>query len=1315
MENGTIINQYKIISAIGKGGMGEVFLAQDTKLNRKVALKILPPEFAEDLDRMSRFVREAQSASALNHPNILTIHEIGESDGTHFIATEFIDGKTLNDYAKSNPLNFKSALEIAIQVVSALDEAHSAGIVHRDIKPDNIMIRANGLAKILDFGIAKLSAPTETGEEAATAIQSQTQAGMIIGTPNYMSPEQARGKGVDHQTDIFSFGVVLYEMLSGSSPFAGETISDIIAAVLTKEPKPLADIPIELADIVDKTLQKDKQNRYQTAKDLLHDLKEVKQELEIQSRLGRNSAPNLEEPKTQILKAQTTAESETQNSIAVMPFTNMSADEDNEYFCDGLAEELLNALSKIDELKVAARTSAFSFKGKNANVSEIGEKLSVKNVLEGSVRKSGNRLRISVQLVNAADGYQLWSERYDREMEDIFDVQDEIALAVVDALKLKLFGDEKAAVLKRGTNNAEAYELYLKGRFYFSKFTAEGFTKSVEYYEQALAIEPDYAPAFAALSSSYICSWYLGFGETAKCIYEAKAAADKALALDHLSAEAYFALALTKFNYERDWTEAEKAFQRAKELNPNYAENYEHYSIFLAVMERSDEAVAEAKRAIELAPLALSTIYLAGWGFWFAGQSDLAKEQGEKLLDMEPNFSGGHTHLGVNFWGEREYEKSRIALETAVKLGGGNDIKMLLGLLYGIIGEREKANGLLTEFQRLDEQGIFTANQQAFVCAGLGEMDRAFDLLEQAAERHEGVLVFLKQFSSLFPEFHNDSRMTDLLNRIGLPTDKTNQTDESLEAKTVMLRAGEATSEPSAKDLETENAETKPTTEPATNAKSEIQKPKSKWWLYGLLSLIIIIGGFFGYKYFTPNKQIESIAVMPFVNDSGNSDVEYLSDGMTETLIKSLSNLPNLNVKPRSSVFRYKGKDTDLQTIAKELNVQAILNGKVVQRGNDVSLYVELIDISLDKVIWSETYNRKQNDLVTLQSDIARDVSNKLKIKLSSTDETKVTKTYTTNAEAYQLYLKGRYHYAKLTKDDIFKGIEYFQKAIENDSNFAMAYVGVADSYNAIPSFNYLSPKESIPKAKMAAQRALEIDPTLAEAHTALATSIVEYDWDWEKAEREFKRALELNPNVANTHFLYGLSFLVPMKRTAEAIVEIKRAAELEPLNVDIGANLAAAYMYDRQFERALEQAQKNYDLDPNFVGGRIWLATMYNINGKYAEAIAICEKSLRNDPTNPPFLTLAGYAYAKNGQRQEAEQIVKRWQEVAKTQYVSRYWIAVVYDGLGKRDEAFAELEKAHQEHDYFMPRLKVDPFLDSLRDDPRFKDLLKRMNLPE
>ena len=536
--------------------MGEVYLAEDTRLDRRVALKILPPEFAEDKERMSRFVREAKSVSALNHPNIITIYEIGESDGTHFIATEFIDGKTLNDYANANPFDYKSLLEIATQIVSALDEAHTAGIVHRDIKPDNVMIRANGLVKVLDFGLAKLSAPTSTDSEAATAIQSNTLAGMIIGTPRFMSPEQARGKSVDHQTDIFSFGVVLYQMLSGASPFAGETVSDVIAAVLTKEPPALTDVPKELAEIIGKTLQKEKRNRYRTAKDLLRDLREVKQELEFQDKLERTAAPNREEIKTQILqsvaatgnqeaKRQTDLRSATPNlkSIAVLPFANMSADADNEYFCDGLAEELLNALAKIEDLRVAARTSAFSFKDKNVEVSEIGKKLKVDTVLEGSVRKSGNRIRISVQLVNATNGYHLWSERYDREMRDIFDVQDEITLAVVAALKVKLLGEKKADILKRGTKDTEAFELYLRGLFFYNKRTADDIRKAIGLFEQAIEKDPDYALAYASVAESYNTMTAYPYLSPKLASPQAKASAIKALEIDPKLAEAHTTLA----------------------------------------------------------------------------------------------------------------------------------------------------------------------------------------------------------------------------------------------------------------------------------------------------------------------------------------------------------------------------------------------------------------------------------------------------------------------------------------------------------------------------------------------------------------------------------------------------------------------------------------------------------------------------------------------------------------------------------------------------------------------------------------------------
>lgn len=398
----TVIKQYKILAPIGKGGMGEVYLAQDTRLDRRVALKILPAAFAADSDRLHRFIREAKAASALNHPNIITVYDIGEAEGTPFIAYEFVDGTTLREFARHASLSIASSLEIGIQIASALVEAHRAGIVHRDLKPDNVMIRPSGLVKLLDFGIARLLRPSEPVSDAATAMALETQHGLLIGTPQFMSPEQARGTDVDHQTDIFSFGVVLYEMLSGVSPFAADTASDAIAAVLTRELPRLTDVPPKLADIVSKALQKDRARRYQTTTDLLRDLTDVKQELGAHDLRGHAPSPYGADGTTQLRQTDSTAtagpksDAHKVQSVAVLPFVNMSANEDDEYFCDGLAEELLNALSKIGALKVAARTSAFSFKGKSATVSAIASALGVNNIVEGSIRRAGNRVRISV-------------------------------------------------------------------------------------------------------------------------------------------------------------------------------------------------------------------------------------------------------------------------------------------------------------------------------------------------------------------------------------------------------------------------------------------------------------------------------------------------------------------------------------------------------------------------------------------------------------------------------------------------------------------------------------------------------------------------------------------------------------------------------------------------------------------------------------------------------------------------------------------------------------------------------------------------------
>nr|MBA3248011.1 tetratricopeptide repeat protein [Pyrinomonadaceae bacterium] len=511
--------------------------------------------------------------------------------------------------------------------------------------------------------------------------------------------------------------------------------------------------------------------------------------------------------------------------------------------------------------------------------------------------------------------------------------------------------------------------------------------------------------------------------------------------------------------------------------------------------------------------------------------------------------------------------------------------------------------------------------------------------------------------------------------------------------------------------------EPQPPTSSAEFITQEVKKHKLGLAL-GSIILLALVG--FGYWFFFnrssgDNAPIDSIAVLPFQNKSSDADTEYLSDGLAESLIYRLSQLPNLKVSPTSSVFRYKGKETDAVKIGNELGVNAVMSGRMVQRGENLTISVELVDVRNNKLLWGEQYERKMSELLATQREIAAEITNKLQLKLSGEGEKDLNKQYTTNNEAYQLYLKGRYHFAKRTKDDILKGIEYFQQAIKLDPNFALAYVGVSESYAVMPGYSYLSPKEAFPQAKAMAQRAIAIDPTLAEAHAALATSIAIYEWDWAKAEREFKRAIELSPIVPEIHFRYGTDYLQQIGQSDEAVRELKRALEIEPLSIPAGANLAGVYMNARQNDLALEQAKKTYNLEPNHPAGRFWLGIVYIANGMNAEAIALGEKELQNNPTNQDALYFTGYAYAKSGRRHEAEEVIKKFKDISKTQYVVSRDVAAIYAALGDKDKAFAELEKSFEERDWNLPLLKVDPSMDPLRDDPRFKEMLKRLNLPE
>ncbi len=812
--------------------MGEVYLAQDTsELGRMVALKILPAEVAGDKDRLQRFIQEARTVSNLNHPNILTVYEFGQAESGSFMATENVDGVTLRQHLSNRRLKLVDVLDVAIQIVAALNAAHDAGVTHRDLKPENVMVRKDHIVKVLDFGLAKPSVPSSNQQidsEAGTKVLVHTEPGLVMGTVSYMSPEQSVGKGVDQRTDIWSLGVVFYEMLAGVVPFQGKDIHRQIIAIQEQEPAPLSQqvegVPERLEEIVAKCLAKEKDERYQTAKDLLIDLRNLRRKLGVDAEIERTVAP----------------------------------------------------------------------------------------ALRGT---SGSASRASA-----------------------------------------------------GTKQTDA-----------------------------------------------------------------------------------------------DATSAAQA---------------------------------------------------------------------------HPTSSAEYVVSGI--------KQHKLAAGVA-----------LLVLVAG-------------------------------------------------------------------------------LTALGL-----------------YLRGGRA------------------------------------------------------------DVAIASIAVMPFVNEGGNADIEYLSDGMTETLIKSLSNLPNLNVKPRSSVFRYKGKDTDLQTIAKELNVQAILNGRVVQRGDQLTLSLELVNVQKDSVIWTEQYQRKQSDLVSLQSEIAKDVSTKLKTKLSGAEETKVTKSATADAEAYQAYLKGRYYWNRRTAENLKKAIEQFKSATDRDPNYALAFVGLADCYAVLNEYAGTPTSETLPQAKAYAERALAIDGQLAEPHATLG-QVNRQSWQWAEAEKEYKRAIGINPNYRTAYHWYSI-LLKDMGRNDEAATMIKRAHELDPLSSVISANVSELYQLQNNYDASIETSLKIIELDPNFGAAYEDLGISYVIKGRNAEAIAAVEKSAELTKRAGVTLGRMGYVYAAAGKRAEAIAVINELEDKYARKEAIGLDVAAVYAGLGEKDKAFEWLEKDFQTRTGKLGAIRwLTPF-ETLRDDPRFKDLLKRMNLPE
>jgi len=610
---GQVISHYKILEKLGEGGMGVVYKAEDTKLKRIVALKFLPPLFSADDEVKQRFIHEAQAASALNHTNICSIHNIEEFEEQQFIDMEFVDGKTLGVLLKQKELSLKEVVDIALQVAEGLNAAHKKEIIHRDIKPDNIMVTDGCMVKIMDFGLAKLMGSSKLTKPHST-----------LGTLSYMSPEQVRGEEVDQLTDIWSLGVVLFEMLARRLPFRSEYDQAVVYSILNEQPETLKslriDVPTELERMVEKALQKDIGKRFQHIGEFLSELSSLKKKLETES----------EKPHPEAKKVLP--------SIAVLPFVNISPDPENEYFSDGLTEELINALSKLEGLHVTARTSAFRFRRKDIDIREIGKQLNVSTVLEGSVRKAGNKLRVTAQLINVADGYHLWSERYNRELEDVFVIQDEISLEIVNKLKVKLLGDEKARLAKRYTENFEVYDLYLKSRHYLNTVTEEGIRKSLVYFQQAIQKDSSFALAYVGVASVYNALAVVGLVPSYEAMPKAKSELLKALELDDSLAEAHAWLGTLYLQYEWDWSSAERELKRAIELKPNSPEAHQFYAEYLIVTRNMGQASVEVERARDLDPLSTIPNTILAYQLFVSRRYDAVVEHCRKMLKTEPSF-----------------------------------------------------------------------------------------------------------------------------------------------------------------------------------------------------------------------------------------------------------------------------------------------------------------------------------------------------------------------------------------------------------------------------------------------------------------------------------------------------------------------------------------------------------------------------------------------------------------------------------------------------------------------------------------------------
>jgi serine/threonine protein kinase/Tfp pilus assembly protein PilF len=1262
---GQRVGVYELKKIIGRGGMGTVYLAErvDGEFDQMVAVKLIRRGMDSDLI-LKRFRRERQILAALNHPNIAFFYGGGSTaDGLPYFVMEYIEGERIYLFCDENKLNISQRLEIFRQVCDAVEAAHQIQVIHRDIKPSNILVRADGVPKLLDFGIAKVLDTEAEAENEPTATQ------MRVLTPEYASPEQISGEPVTPASDIYSLGVVLYELLTGHRPYRlkRQAPHEVARVVCEEEPprpseslrraaegkdgkgeKHLQEADVvssvppllfsasqlegDLDKIILKTLRKNADERYQTAAELAEDVTNFLQNRPVMAELFA--------PKKKISKPL----KQEKDSVAILPFKIFGAksagETGDEFLGIGLADALVSRLSGMQRLIVRPTSSVLRF-GEHTDPFYAGGELGVDYVVEGNIRRIGDVLRVSVQLLSVNDGDTLWAGKFDEKYTDVLSLEDSISNKVGETLLPHLTGKERRRLQKRGTDNAKAYELYLRGRYFWNQLTVEGLAKSLEYYNRAIEIAPDYALVYTGIAEYYNFLGIYAVAPFAETSAASKKAALQAISIDETSAEAYAALGVSVFMGEFDWDAAEKHLKKSITLNPNYALARIWYCYYLAMRGNFKEAFNQINRALEFDPLTPYVHQTLDWTLFHAGRVEESIDSTRQLLAREPNYALSHFFLSSVLWHEKQFDEAIGLAERGIELLGRIPYSLCwLASAHAAAGHREKALALIEEIERLGASLYVSPYLTAMIYSNLGDRETAFSYLDKALDIRDGRLAWI----AIDPQFEilrGDARFAEILRRTNNPL---------------------------------------------------FDRPEKA------------------------RKSQPVIAVLPLKSISYEHDQQtgdqFLGIGLADALITRLTNIKRIVVRPTSSVLRYAEETTDPFEAGRQLNVEFVLDGNFRRVGERVRVSMQLLNVEENTSRWAQVFDENFTDVLELEDSISEKVTQSLVSSLTGEEQKQLAKRGTNNVEAFQAYMRGRYFWNQFTPDSLPKALESFQKAVALDANYALAYVGIADFYNWACIYGMIPPSVSYPKLEENLRRALEIDDRLGEAYAELGLTETN-QWNFAEAEKNHRRAIELSPNYSLAHEWMS-SLLISTGRFEEGVREIKLAEQLDPLSLRAKTLTAWSFYQVRQFENSLEKALEIIELDEHYAQGYLQAGNVLVELGRAEEAVEMCRQAIRIMPDAALALYALCFALGRAGREKEARQYLDHVKDLAAKSYVKPYFLAMSHLALGEIEEAFEQFEISFAEKDMWLVWFGTDAKLDSIRGDARYLELFRQTNNP-